>query len=136
MSSRSRGRQFAVQILYQHRLSGDPLARCLDLFWAQQEADETTRAFAEELVGGIVDQTVQLDFEISGFLNRWSLDRLAVIDKIILQIGLFELIAFEETPTKVVIDEAVNLTRLFSDDKSISFINGVLHAWSEKNGRL
>lgn len=136
MASRSRGRQFAVQILYQYGFSGDSLHHCLEVFWNQQEVDETTRTFSETLVRGIVEREVQLELEISAFLNRWSIDRLAAIDKIILQIGLFELIAFEDTPTKVVIDEAVNLTRLFSDDKSISFVNGVLHAWSEKNERL
>lgn len=134
MSSRSRGRQFAVQMIYQYEFSGDPLDHILHHFWRNIEADQTTREFSSQLARGVLEQRTELDLEIGGYLKNWTLDRIANLDRIILELALFELLAKDiEVPWKVVIDEAVTLAKMFGTDKSPTFINGVLHAWCARN---
>ncbi|CAM2008828.1 transcription antitermination factor NusB [Acanthopleuribacter pedis] len=134
MSSRSRGRQFAVQMIYQFEFSGDTLDHILHHFWRNIDADQTTRAFSSQLARGVIEQRTELDLEINGYLKNWTLDRIATLDRIILELALFELLAKNiEVPWKVVIDEAVTLAKMFGTDKSPTFINGVLHAWCARN---
>ena len=133
MTSRRRGRQFAVQILYQKEFSEYALERVLELFWQSAKADAGTRNFAEDLAMGVLDNRQELDLEISAYLKNWSLDRIAAMDHFVLQIGFYELLHQQDVPWKVVIDEAVNLAKMFSSEKSATFINGVLHAWASRN---
>ncbi|CAM2068218.1 transcription antitermination factor NusB [Sulfidibacter corallicola] len=134
MSSRSRGRQFAVQMIYQQEFTGYDLDQVLEHFWRNINADETTRVFSRRLAEGVIERRQELDFEIQGYLKNWTLDRIAVLDRIILELALFELVSGKsEVPWRVVIDEAVTLAKMFSTDKSPTFINGVLHAWCAKN---
>jgi len=133
MASRSRGRQLALQVIYQHAFSGNELEDDFDVFWKQTKADSGTRDYTEFLARGVTDYKDELDLEISAYLEGWVLDRIAMIDRIILQIAFFELLYEQDVPWKVVVDEAVTLGRQFSEDKSVVFLNGVLHAWATKN---
>ena len=133
MASRSRSRQFALQLLYQQHFSGNDLERDKDLFWDGIKADSGTRSFCEDLVRGVLEKRSQLDLEVAAYLKNWALDRIVLIDRLILQIAFYELLHTREIPWKVVVDEAVMLGKMFSSDKSAHFINGVLHAWSSKN---
>lgn len=133
MSSRSRSRQFAVQVLYQLELTGDPLESVLNQFWSREDADGKTRAFSERLVEGVIDQGHVLDLEIVAYAKNWSLERMAIVDRIILRIAIFEMIQLEETPWKVVADESATLALMFSSMQSMTFINGILHAWGTHN---
>ncbi len=133
MASRSRGRQFAVQIIYQKMFANYDLGQTLDLFWRDIEVDEETRVFSQDLAMGVLDRQAGLDLEISAYLKNWSLDRIAVIDRIVLELAFYELIHVTDIPWKVAIDEAVTLAKMFSSEKSATFINGVLHAWALKN---
>lgn len=133
MASRSRGRQFAVQLIYQNEFSGHDLEHDCTLFWDGVKSDDATRAFTEHLVRGVLDHVGELDLEISGYLKGWTLDRIVLMDRLILRLAFYELIHGDDTPWKVVLDEAVLLAKLFSSDKSASFINGVLHSWGVNN---
>ncbi len=133
MASRSRGRQLAIQMLYQQHFSGYDLDRVEELFWKTQEADPETRAFCKELVLGVMEHRDQLDLEIQAYLKNWSLERIAILDRMALQVAFVELLYSREVPTKVVIDEAVTLANMFSGESSATFINGVLHAWATTN---
>ena len=133
MTSRRRGRQFALQILYQQRFSEYEPEKIFTLFWENVKVDPGTRSFSETLVKGVLTYQNQTDLEITAYLNNWSLDRIAIMDHLILRIGFYELIYCRDIPWKVVIDEAVILTKMFSSEKSANFINGVLHAWAVQN---
>ena len=133
MVSRSRCRQFAVQMLYQNDFSGHELETGLELFWRGIKADGGTRRFTESLVRGVLDHQAELDLEITAYLQDWSLDRIVVVDRLVLQLAFYELLHSEDIPWKVIVDEAVLLCKSFSSDKSATFINGVLHAWAMKN---
>jgi len=133
MASRSRGRQFAVQLIYQTDFSGKTFEDVLPLFWKQQEDESLNREFAERLAKGVLDNRQRLDLELTGYLEKWTLERLITLNRIILELALFELENLDETPWKVVIDEAVMLARVFCGEEHISFVNGVLHNWCMKN---
>ncbi len=83
--------------------------------------------FLLNLVNGVADYREDLDKELSSRLKAgWTLDRLTLIDKNIMRLGLFEILHFEETPDRVAVNEAIELAKEFSDESSAKFINGVL----------
>lgn len=133
MASRSHARQLAVQLLYQHEFSGYSLERVFQIFWESAKSDSGTRRFAESLVEGVLEEEDALDLEITAYLKNWTMDRIASLDRIILRLAFYELIHATDVPWRVAVDEAVSLTKMFSSDKSATFVNGVLHAWSTKN---
>lgn len=87
--------------------------------------NKTTRSFAWELFSGVMEYKQQLDQEIMRVAENWSLKRMAVTDRNILRLGAFELI-HTDTPSAVVIDEAVELAREFGSAQSSQFVNGIL----------
>ncbi|BBA93235.1 transcription antitermination factor [Streptococcus ruminantium] len=83
--------------------------------------------FLLNLVNGVADYREELDKELSSRLKAgWTLDRLTLIDKNIMRLGLFEISYFEETPDRVAVNEAIELAKEFSDEASAKFVNGVL----------
>ncbi|HEL2110003.1 transcription antitermination factor NusB [Streptococcus suis] len=83
--------------------------------------------FLLNLVNGVADYREELDKELSSRLKAgWTLDRLTLIDKNIMRLGLFEIQYFQETPDRVAVNEAIELAKEFSDESSAKFINGVL----------
>ena len=98
------------------------------------ELPEGARAFGQELVHGIAQHRVELDALLSDHATNWRISRMAAVDRNILRIGAYELTS-TETPTRVVLDEAIELARRFGDDPSPSFVNGVLDAVGSAVGR-
>ncbi|PIE03421.1 MAG: transcription antitermination factor NusB [Acidobacteria bacterium] len=133
MASRSRGRQFAVQLIYQSDFSGRPFESVLESFWDHQNDATLNRDFAETLARGVIENRERLDLELTGYLENWTLERLISLNRIILELALFELEQDDQTPWKVVVDEAVMLTRVFCGEEHINFVNGILHRWCMKN---
>ena len=129
-AARHRAREQAVQWLYQWELSGldldDVLSRehQVDL----QAPDRERDAWATALVRGTARELSRIDPLIAAHATNWRLERMAVIDRVILRLGAYELLAMPETPPAVVIDEAVELARTFSADQAVAFVNGVLDA--------
>ena len=138
---RRRSRQVALQVLYAVDLaeqgrSGSRLNPddAFELVSDNFELPEGARAFAKELVNGIVLHRAELDALIAAHATNWRLSRMAAVDRNILRIGAYELV-HTETPRQVVLDEAVELARRFGDDPSPAFVNGVLDAVARAVGR-
>lgn len=110
----SEPRDLALQALYQLDQTGDPGAL----------ADLPHKS--RRLVEGVIAHTVELDISIEAASEHWAIDRMPVIDRTILRLGLFELRHEPETPAAVVVNEAVRLAKTYSTQRSGSFINGVL----------
>lgn len=127
--SRHQTREKAFQTLF--ALTGNPEAN-LDTLYQDVLEDvqptPETPAYLKELVSGVIDHSSELEQVITGYLaNGWQYDRLARADRIILELAFFEMqFATEKVPSKVVIDESLNLAKTFSDEQSRKFINGVL----------
>ncbi|MDM5298688.1 transcription antitermination factor NusB [Bacillus pumilus] len=119
---RRTAREKALQTLFQIDVSNiDPkeaITHALD----EQESDP----FFEELVFGVLEQKDKLDEMISQHLVNWKLDRIANVDRAILRLSVYEMVYQEDIPVSVSMNEAIELAKLFGDDKAPKFVNGVL----------
>jgi len=121
-SARRQAREIALQALYAWQLSGgDPLDEARTL----EADDKADRAFAETLVRGVRDRVTELQGVIVPHLDR-EFARLSPVERSILYIGAFELMAHPETPFKVVVNEAIELGKSFGAAEGHRFVNGVL----------
>jgi N utilization substance protein B len=127
VSLRTKGREFAMQMLFQWDMSEQPPAKLETQFWRAAKAAESTRAFANQLFEGAVKDTAAIDELIVKQAENWRLERLAVIDRAILRLAIYELRA-TDTPPKVILNEAVDLAKKFSSEDASSFVNGILDA--------
>jgi transcription antitermination protein NusB len=129
---RHRGREAALQMLYQWEVGRIPIAEVLEHFWIQAPDDsavsEEVRAFANRLTDGVVGQVAAIDPIITESADHWRLERMHVMDRLILRLAVYEFLFEPDTPGKVIINEALELARTFSADDSVRFINGILDA--------
>jgi transcription antitermination factor NusB len=126
MKKRTRARELALQFLYQLDLRGPELLDEAKSFFRSEENDKTVRAFATQLVEGVVEHREQLDQVIRGVAQNWEIARMAVIDRNVLRMAAFELFHCPDVPPKVAINEAIELGKRFSTQNSGAFINGIL----------
>jgi len=130
--SRHRGRQAALQMLYQWEVGRTPIDDVCQTFWTGGHSgalpSEAVRTFAELLARGAVAHAVTLDPIIAEAAEHWRIERMNVMDRLILRLAVYEFLHEAETPAKVIINEALELARSFSADESVRFINGVLDA--------
>lgn len=133
-ASRHRSREAALQILYAIDLAKhdaaalEPAAQQMVESAAEHfELPEGARAFAKELVLGVAARRAELDAVLANHARRWRVSRMAAVDRNILRLGVYEL-AHTDSPTAVVIDEAVELAARFGGDRSPAFVNGILDA--------
>lgn len=126
MGVRRRGRELALQMLYQHELAGTDVDAMFASFDELLGAPEQTRDFAVELTRGVVGRSAEIDAYLAEQADNWRLDRMATVDRNILRLALYELLYLRDTPPAVVIDEAVEIAKRFGSERSSQFINGVL----------
>ncbi len=126
MGTRRRGRELALQMLYQHELAGTPLEVAFASFEELQQAPAGAREFAIELARGVVEHLAEIDATIAAQADNWRLDRMASVDRNVIRLALFELLFHRDTPAAVVIDEAVEIAKRFGSERSGQFVNGVL----------
>ena len=125
MARRSKARELALQMLYQKDLNPDVGADTVRDMIADEVKEESLRAFAWKLYVGVMEWRPMLDARIESVAENWSLPRMAPTDRNVLRIGTFELL-YTDTPHRVVIDEAIELARLFGSAQSPQFVNGLL----------
>lgn len=127
MTSRRVAREQALQVLYSiavgDREPGDAVRDVVG-----ENADSDQRAFVEELALGTLEYAEQADRIVSPLLQGWTIERLPMIDRLLLEMATFELHCRPETPQAVAINEAVALAKRFSTEDSGRFVNGVLSA--------
>ena len=117
-------------MLYQWEIGRvSPEEACERHWQIEQEGPElagTSRRFAEDLVEGTIAHLQSIDARIEAQAQHWRLERMAVIDRLILRMAVYEFLYRPETPRMVVIDEAIELARTFSEQDAVRFVNGVL----------
>ncbi len=132
MAARHRSRRRALQVLFEWDMRRDPIDRAIEHYYETLYSEESEKKpkpdrFMEELVRGTVANAGDIDQTIEAKSEHWRLQRMAVVDRNILRLAIYEL-SRQAVPAPVVIDEALELARQFSGDESLSFINGVLDA--------
>ncbi len=126
MGSRRRARELAIQVLFHLEYnSGDP-GEVFDLVCENFGPSKSYRAFSRELVLGVCERKEELDRLIRASSQHWRLERMSRVDRAILRLGAFEILAMTDIPSKVSIDEAVELGKTYGTKESGGFINGIL----------
>lgn len=123
MASRRGSRKLALDILYEHELTG---AKVDELLARAQK--NPAYPYTEVLVRGVIAHQSELDGTISALAKDWATDRMPVIDLCVMRMAAFEILQGGEVPAAVVIDEAVALAKIYSTEDSGRFVNGVLAA--------
>ena len=86
------------------------------------------REFANPLVRGALGRRDEIDVLLTRHTQNWRIERMTVIDRLVLRLGVYEMLAEAETPSKVIINEAIELARAYSGEEAVGFVNGVLDA--------
>jgi N utilization substance protein B len=131
-------REKVLQILYAYEMNKDSL-ESLSLEILADVTDETDKKFARELIQKVLSNGDDVDKRIIGRVTNWEMSRIALIDKILLRIGICEILYFPDIPPKVSINESIEIAKDFSTAGSGKFINGILDAIlaeEKKEGKL
>jgi N utilization substance protein B len=151
MGTRREARERAVQFLFQYDLNQpENLEEALRVFWESQRAaalaeekaearwgqtvelpapseeEAAVRAFAEPLIRGTLGHVSEIDEQIKKYARNWDLHRMAVVDRNVLRLAIFEMLHREDIPPVVSINEAVDIAKRFSTEESGKFVNGIL----------
>ena len=144
-AARHRAREAALQMLYQWEVGHVSAHEAVRTYWPGRDAppspedehadavpdvvvSDTDRTWANALVAGTIQRVTEIDDLIAKHLKNWRLERVAVIDRLVMRLAIYELLTETETPSKVVINEALELARTFSGEEPVPLINGVLDA--------
>jgi transcription antitermination protein NusB len=144
-AARHRAREAALQMLYQWEIGRVSAHEAVRTYWPGRDAppseedehadlvpesavDELGRTFANGLVSGTIARVAETDDLIARHLKNWRLERVAVIDRLVMRLAIYELLTETDTPAKVIINEAIELARKFSGEEPVPLINGVLDA--------
>jgi N utilization substance protein B len=116
-------------MLYQWEISEEPIARVQESFWKLRETADETRGLAQRLLTGTVEHLGEIDELLAKHAEHWRLPRMAAVDRNILRLATYEFL-YEDVPKRVVINEALEVTKKFSGPDAVQFVNGVLDAVS------
>lgn len=137
--SRRRAREAALQMLYQGEIGRTGVHEAIATYWPARDPDrevaDEAREFANTLVRGTLSRLEEIDRLLTTHAQNWRLERMAVLDRLILRMAIYELTVDSSTPPKVVINEALELARAYSGEEAVAFVNGVLDAVRKQLGR-
>jgi len=128
-TARSRARDLVLQGLYAAEMGETSLSEVVADVIRDDKLDAKSLDFAHRLFEQVRQHREWADKTISGLAHNWKLKRIAVIDQIILRMAMTELKAMPDTPVKVVLNEAIELAKLYSTAESSSFVNGILDSF-------
>jgi transcription antitermination protein NusB len=129
---RRQAREAALQMLYQSEIGKAGAVESIATYWPARETepslDPSLQEFANTLVRGALSRREEIDALLSSHANNWRIERMGVIDRLVLRLGVYEMLAEAATPSKVIINEALELARSYSGEEAVGFVNGVLDA--------
>ena len=130
LASRHRGREAAVQMLYQWEVGRLPLADVRRVWPEVTDEGEPLSAeqsaFASALAEGVAAHVAEIDPLISEAAAHWRIERMNVLDRLVMRLAVYEFLYERDTPATVIINEALELARAFSSEEAVPFVNGVL----------
>jgi len=135
MGKRRKSRELALQVLYQIEMSECDAEENFDLFWRHFTPSDNFKEFSQKIVKGVCQHREEIDTLIEKHSEHWRLKRMTIVDRNILRSAIFELIFCPDIPTKVILNEAIELSKKFSSEKSGSFVNGILDRVSHQVDR-
>lgn len=136
MKSRTKARGIALQVLYEYDVTGHSLQDILKARLEDEDLELHLEDFVREIIYGVTPIFNRLDQVITEHAPEWPLDQVAIIDRNILRIALWEFAVMKCTPIKVAINEAIELGKIYGSDSSSRFINGVLGSLVNHAGEI
>ena len=125
---RHEAREKALQVLFQLDNTELPIEEAIEHVLEERKSN----AFLEQLVRGTIEHKEAIDAQLEEKLENWTISRLPKIERTVLRLSVYELLYMQDTPQKVVLNEAIELCKVFSDDKSSKFVNGVLSKFTQQ----
>ena len=130
--AKHRAREAALQMLYQCEIGKAGAYESIATYWPARDTDEEVPAVLQEFANGVVrgtlDRQPEIDRMLQAHAQNWRIERMNVIDRLVLRMAVYEMLSQPETPSKVIINEAIELARSFSGEEAVGFVNGVLDA--------
>jgi len=128
VTGRRQAREWAVQFLFQTEFNSGELEAALAVFWNDEEKkpQERDRTYVDEVVRGVIEKQREIDRTISKYTDNWDVDRLGVLDRVVLRVATYEMLFRNDIPPVVSINEAVEIAKAYSGKESGRFVNGVL----------
>ena len=136
MKPRTKARSIALQVLYEIDIVDHPPGAALQNRLDEEALDEHLGEFARQIVLGVYPLRARLDQYIAEHAPEWPLEQVAIIDRNILRIALWEFAAFGQTPIKVAINEAIELAKTYGSDSAPRFVNGVLGSLADRRHEI
>jgi len=136
MKSRTKARVIALQALYEIDMSGHPAATALEQRLTDDPMDPGLAEFARSIVFGVLPIVEKLDDFIAQHAPEWPMDQVAVIDRNILRIAMWEFAVSGVTPIKVAINEAIEMAKVYGSDSTPRFVNGVLGSLAARQDEI
>lgn len=126
--NRVKSREVAVQLSYQMLINKESAEEVIESLIENYEEDlnELDLEYIKRIITGIDEKKNELDAIIEKYLVNWKFNRISKVNISILRMAIFEMLYMDDIPEKVAINEAIELAKVFSDEKSVSFINGML----------
>jgi N utilization substance protein B len=126
MTGRRQAREVAFRAVYQADVTGEDLKRCLDEIMEETPPSDDVRSFAATLVAELELHREEVDAIVSRTALNWPLRRMAATDRSVLRLAVVELLHHAETPTRVALDEAIEIAKKYGSETSGAFVNGIL----------
>ena len=132
MGKRRKARESTLQILFQLEFDRSQPEKAIDQYWEYREASEEIRTFSRWLVEGILSHQEEIDTLIQSVSKHWRLSRMAVVDRNILRLAVFELLYEQDIVPAIIINEAIEIAKKYSNEEAATFVNGLLDAVRRK----
>jgi transcription antitermination protein NusB len=136
MKPRTKARSTALQALFEIDVAGHAPGIVLTELLSDSDLDPELQEFTREIVSGVYPKFEMLDRFIAEHAPEWPLDQVAIVDRNILRMALWEFAVYRKTPLKVVINEAVELAKVYGSESTPRFINGVLGSLANRSEEI
>jgi N utilization substance protein B len=128
MGYRRKARECALQMLFQVDMTGEDERKVRDRYWQENPAPAAVKDYADRIVAGTGAERDAIDRRIQAVTANWRIERMALVDRNLLRLAVYEFLHEPQTPKKVVINEAIEIAKKFSSEDAVQFVNGVLDA--------
>lgn len=136
MKSRTKARSIALQVLYEVDLTGHPAGWVLNERLEPEDLEPSLQDFSRQIIEGVLPIASKLDDFIAQHAPEWPMDQVAVIDRNIIRIALWEFAVAGCSPVKVAINEAIELAKIYGSDSAPRFVNGVLGSLAARQNEI
>jgi len=136
MGNRRKSREYTLQVLFQIEFNNSKPEKIQEQYWKNKKVPEEIKKYSVWLLNGVISYREKIDDIIQSVSENWRVSRMAVVDRNILRIAVLELFFGENLAPAIVINEAIEIAKKFSSEKSAAFINGILDALRKESDKI